>query len=60
MGYQTPPRLVDREIWLPFLDSFRTLCLAPPPEIKRVFEELEQLPRSLWGEAGPTSRGGHR
>ena len=57
MGYQTPPRLV---IWLPFLDSFRTLCLAPSPEITRVFEELEQLPRSLWGEVGPTSRGGHR
>jgi hypothetical protein len=29
----------------------------PPPEIKRVFEEFEQFPRSLWGEAGSTARG---
>jgi hypothetical protein len=28
---------------LPFVDSFRTLCLAPTPEMKAVFDDLQQL-----------------
>ena len=31
------------ENWLPVVDSFRTLCLAPPPEVKRLFENLQTL-----------------
>jgi hypothetical protein len=29
--------------WLPFVDSFRTLCLAPMLEMKTIFEDLQQL-----------------
>src|SRR5437870_10635249 len=34
------------EGWLPIVDTFRTLCLAPPPEIKRMFENLQSLPQA--------------
>ncbi len=29
--------------WLPFVESYRTLCIAPSPEVKAVFEGLERL-----------------
>jgi hypothetical protein len=29
--------------WLPIIDSFRTLCLAPPREVLAVFNELQNL-----------------
>ena len=29
--------------WLPFVDSFRTLCLAPTPEMKAVFNGFQDL-----------------
>jgi Phage integrase family len=29
--------------WLPFVDTYRTLCAAPPPEIRGVFEDLRVL-----------------
>jgi hypothetical protein len=29
--------------WLRFVESYRTLCLAPPPEVKAVFEDLRHL-----------------
>jgi site-specific DNA recombinase len=28
------------EIWLPFLDTYRTMCLAPEPPFQRVLEEI--------------------
>ena len=28
--------------WLPFLGTYRTMCLAPPPEFRRVLEELNE------------------
>ena len=31
------------KVWLPVVDTFRTLCLAPPSEIKRLFESLADL-----------------
>jgi len=31
------------ENWLPFVHTYRTLCLAPPPEVKAVFEGLREL-----------------
>ena len=34
------------ENWLPVVDTFRTLCLAAPPEIKRLFENLQSLPQA--------------
>ena len=30
------PESAKNEIWLPFLDSFRTLCPTPPPDVLRV------------------------
>ncbi len=29
--------------WLPFVDTYRTLCLAPDPQLKRVFEEIRNF-----------------
>ena len=31
------------ENWLPFIDSYRTLCQEPRPEVKAVFESLRRL-----------------
>lgn len=34
----------DREgWWLPFLDTYRTMCLAPPLEFWQVLEEVREL-----------------
>src|SRR6202043_3753665 len=27
------------QIWLPFLDTYRTMCLAPQPEFRRLLEQ---------------------
>jgi hypothetical protein len=35
--------LKNRTEWLPFVDSFRTLCLVPTPEMKAVFDGLQHL-----------------
>ena len=32
------------EIWLPFLDTYRTMCLAPNPEFRHVLEEIWEIP----------------
>ena len=32
-----PPR---EKWWLPFLDTYRTFCFAPPPEFRRVLGEV--------------------
>jgi hypothetical protein len=33
-------RFMNHYDWLPIIDSFRTLCLAPPREVLAVFNEL--------------------
>jgi site-specific DNA recombinase len=35
-----PPKI---EIWLPFLDADRTMCLAPQPDFRRVLEEVRAM-----------------
>ena len=35
----------DRK-WLPFVDTYRTLCMDPPPTMRAVFEQLQGLPRA--------------
>jgi len=30
--------------WLPFLDMYRTMCLAPQPEFRRLLEQAADLP----------------
>ena len=30
---------------VPVVDTFRTLCVAPPPEVKRLLESLRDLPQ---------------
>ncbi len=34
------------ENWLPFVDTYRTLCRVPPPEMKELFERLRDLPET--------------
>jgi hypothetical protein len=29
--------------WLPFLDTYRTICVEPPPEFQRLFEKVRVL-----------------
>jgi hypothetical protein len=31
------------EIWLPFLDTYRTMCLAPQPHFRRVLEDVRAM-----------------
>ena len=31
------------QIWLPFLDTYRTMCLAPQSELRRLFEQVRDL-----------------
>jgi len=31
------------EIWLPFLNTYRTICIAPGPDIQRILEECRTL-----------------
>jgi len=31
------------EIWLPFLDTYRTMCLAPKPDFRRVLEDVRAM-----------------
>jgi site-specific DNA recombinase len=38
------PNSTKSEIWLPFLDTYRTMCLAPAPPFRRVLEEIK-----AWG-----------
>jgi hypothetical protein len=35
-------------IWLPFLDTYRTMCLAPQPEFQRLLEQAGELPIAAW------------
>jgi hypothetical protein len=29
--------------WLPFLDTYQTLCMVPPPDFQRLLENIRQL-----------------
>jgi hypothetical protein len=30
-------------IWLPFLDTYRTMCLAPEPSFRGILESVREL-----------------
>ena len=32
------------EIWLPFLDTYRTMCLAPQPDFRQLLEQARDIP----------------
>ena len=36
--------LTPSHFWLPFLDTYRTMCLAPQPEFRRLLEQARDLP----------------
>jgi hypothetical protein len=29
--------------WLPFLDTYRTMCLTPEPQFRRVLDEIRNM-----------------
>ena len=31
------------EIWLPFLNTYRTMCLTPTPVFRRLFEDVRDI-----------------
>ena len=33
----------DARRWLPFLDTYRTLCVVPEPEFRRLLEEIREM-----------------
>jgi hypothetical protein len=37
------PNLAKSEIWLPFQDTYRTMCHAPEPAFRRVLEDIREL-----------------
>jgi len=48
---ESPPRESSRPVlrnWLPFVDAYRTICLAPTPEIKTIFGNFQSLDPSNW------------
>jgi hypothetical protein len=38
---RTATELKKKNLWLGFRDTFRTLCIAPPKEIRVMFEVLQ-------------------
>ena len=30
-------------VWLPFLDTYRTMCRAPEPGFRRILEDIREL-----------------
>jgi hypothetical protein len=30
-------------VWLPFLDTYRTMCLAPEPAFRGILEDIREL-----------------
>jgi len=36
-----------RDAWLGFLDTYRTLCVAPNQEIRSIFDELRSFSSSF-------------
>jgi len=41
-------RWVLSRIWLPFVETYRTMCLAPEPEFRRVLEDVRELHLVAW------------
>ena len=35
--------MLNCRLRLPFLDTYRTMCIAPDPDFQRVLEEIEKL-----------------
>jgi hypothetical protein len=42
VGGEMTLELDDGKAWLPFLNTYRTMCLAPEPEFQRVLEEIRR------------------
>jgi hypothetical protein len=34
-------------VWLPIVDTYRTLCIAPTPEVRALFESMSTGARTL-------------
>ena len=37
---RTRPIRRKNETWVPFLDTYRTMCLAPQPDFRRVLDDV--------------------
>jgi hypothetical protein len=42
-GFVSNTLINDRISWLAFLDTYRTLCVAPEPQFRRVLEEIQGM-----------------
>jgi hypothetical protein len=38
----------DHASWLPFLNTYRTMCIAPQPTFKRLLENIRQDQVAAW------------
>jgi transcriptional regulator with XRE-family HTH domain len=43
---------VKSEIWLPFVSHYRTMCIAPGVEFRRMLEDLRELHAAAWHYLG--------
>jgi hypothetical protein len=34
---------MNKDLWLPFLDTYRTMCRAPEPAFRQILEEVREL-----------------
>jgi len=41
-----PAHSAKTDIWLPFLNTYRTMCLAPEPSLRRILEEVAAVRRT--------------
>jgi hypothetical protein len=39
----TVAHFAKSEIWLPFLDTYRTMCMAPQPDFRRLLEGIREM-----------------
>jgi len=47
-----------RQTCLPIVGTYRTLCLAPPPEVRALFEAVRGLQWGAWiGDSTPGAHG---
>jgi hypothetical protein len=37
------PTGIRELVWLPIVDAYRTLCIAPPPEVRHVLEAVQAM-----------------
>jgi hypothetical protein len=43
IGFRSKYLKMQDKIWLPFLDTYRTMCRAPEPAFRQMLEDIREL-----------------